>query len=355
MEDAGEWRDVLRDCTRHDVYHTPEYHTVAESQQGGRARLFVMRRGGQVCALPFLIQEVRGLPWLRDVTCSDGTSVYGYGGPVCSLQGADPALAMEFGNSLRATLREQGIISLFCRLHPLIESEWLLTDVGQVVRQGTTVSIPLDTASTVDEFAAMMSTSHRYDVRRLRSAGVVVEEDVQFSMLAEFIAAYHQTMRRNQASQWYFFDVQYFESLRAALGDRLRLFVARSAAGEFMSATLTFICGDIMQYHLAGTPDQFRRDSASKLNLAELAVWGAQRGFRHFHLGGGLGASDEDGLFRFKQGFSSRTHAFRVFRLVVLQKVYDDLCELRRQALGMIRDHPAQPYFPLYRAPAAAN
>ena len=194
------------------------------------------------------------------------------------------------------------------------QNEWLLTDEGQVVRQGTTVSIPIDTASTVDEFAEMMSTSHRYDVRRLRRAGVVVEEDVQFSMLTEFIAAYHQTMRRNQASQWYFFDVRYFESLRAAMGDRLRLFVARSASGEFMSSALAFICGDIMQYHLAGTPDQFRRDSASKLILAELAAWGAQRGFQHLHLGGGLGASEEDGLFRFKLGFSSRTHAFKVFR-----------------------------------------
>lgn len=308
-----------------------------------------------MCALPFLIREVRGLPWLRDVSCSDGTSVYGYGGPVCSVRGPDPAFAMEFGNSLCATLREQGIISLFCRLHPLIDSEWLLTDVGQVVRQGTTVSIPLDTASTVDEFAEMMSTNHRRDVRRLRNAGVIVQEDVQLTTLAEFIAAYHQTMRRNQASQWYFFDVQYFESLRAALGDRLRLFVARSAEGEFMSAALALTCGDIVQYHLGGTPDQFRRDSAIKLIFAELAAWGARRGFRHLHLGGGLGASDEDGLFRFKRGFSSRTHAFRVFRLVVLQSVYDHLCELRRQTLGIARDHPAPAYFPVYRAPAAAN
>ena len=209
----------------------------------------------------------------------------------------------------------------------MIESEWLLTDVGQVV-PGTTVSIPLDTASMVDGFAAMMPTSHRYDVRRLRSAGVVVEEDVQFSMLAEFIAAYHQTMRRNQASQWYFFDVQYFESLRAALGDRLRLFIARSAAGEFMSATLTFISGDIMQYHLAGTPDQFRRDSASKSILAEVAVWGAQRGFRYFHLGGGLGASTRTAFSASSKGSPAEPMPSGSSGWSFLQRVYDHLCEI---------------------------
>ena len=68
-------------------------------------------------ALPFLIQEVRGPPWLGDVTCSDGTRSMAMGDRSQS-PGGSSAFAMESGNSLRATLREQGIIRFFAdRIH----------------------------------------------------------------------------------------------------------------------------------------------------------------------------------------------------------------------------------------------
>lgn len=344
--DAAQWTDVLRRCTRFDVYHSPEYHRVAELQHEGSARLFVYEDGADVGALPFLLRETGTVPWLSGTKDLDGTSVYGYPGLLTNLVRPNTEFATAFQAALLEHLRREKVVSLFSRLHPLIDNAWLVADIADVVDQGFTVSIGLEPNMGLEELLSRMTGNRRREIQKLRASGIRVVHDTNFVAMGEFRRAYHETMRRAQAAERYFFDEDYFASLREQLDGHLHLFVARSTSDEFLSAALIFVRGDIMQYHLSATPDAFVRLSAVKLVVAEVALWGARHGARWLHLGGGVGGSDSDGVYRFKRGFSDLVHTFRTMRLIVMPDRYDALCERRGDSAL-----PAANFFPHYRAP----
>jgi len=69
-----------------------------------------------------------------------------------------------------------------------------------------------------------------------------------------------------------------------------------------------------VQYHLSATPDGEVRSGGAKVILDEVTKWARERGSRWLHLGGGLGGSEDDPLFRFKAGFSKIRLPFKVAR-----------------------------------------
>ncbi len=80
-----------------------------------------------------------------------------------------------------------------------------------------------------------------------------------------------------------------------------------------------------MQYHLAGTSEEFIRETPMKLILDEARLIGNETSAISLHLGGGVGGSDDDSLFKFKSGFSKDFKQFSVWKYIVDEKVYDEL------------------------------
>ena len=96
----------------------------------------------------------------------------------------------------------------------------------------------------------------------------------------------------------------------------------------------------IMQYHLAGTTEEYIRETPMKLILDEARLYGNGTSAENLHLGGGVGGHDDDSLFRFKSGFSKDFKQFSVWKYVVNQEVYDELS----------KDKEVSDFFPLYRS-----
>jgi hypothetical protein len=347
--DRAAWQSVLDRCQAYDVYHTSEYHCVAESCGEGEARLFVYDDGRDVAAFPYLYRQIDALAWAQGSPRADASSVYGYAGPVSSAAAGASELALAFQDALRAHLVAERVVALFSRLHPILRNEWLVDEMADIGTVGRTVSIVLHPDR---DMLAGMSTNHRRDIRRAMREGVTVTHDEHFGSLAQFHDAYEETMRRNGAATRYFFSFGYFRQLRDMLGSRCRLLQARDADGSALCWVLVLACGNMLQYHLSATPSRAVSRSAIKFVLYKIAVWGAACGYRWLHLGGGLGATEDDGLFRFKRGFSADTHEFRVLRLCVDSRAYEELRERRAkwiEAQGG-RSDPLG-HFPAYRAP----
>ncbi|MBV9999230.1 MAG: aminotransferase class I/II-fold pyridoxal phosphate-dependent enzyme [Verrucomicrobia bacterium] len=84
-------------------------------------------------------------------------------------------------------------------------------------------------------------------------------------------------------------------------------------------------------------------------------LWANEAGARVFHLGGGVGAS-QDSLFHYKAGFSDRRHDFAIWRWVVQPGLYRELCARRARVHELQGLEPASPdYFPAYRCPVVAR
>lgn len=238
------------------------------------------------------------------------------------------------------------IVSAFSRLNPLIQSEWLLEGLFDIIALGNTVAINL--AKPEPEQKKGMKNNHLRDIKKAKTLGIVVKEDDKFQHLDDFIAAYNETMLRNKADLSYFFPKEYYVKLKREMGPSLKLFVAQKDAAVVCAAM--FLCTDkIIQYHLSGTPTQYLRYSGLKIILDEVRHWGTMNKFSWLHLGGGVGAC-EDSLFHFKAGFSQYHPDFKTACAIIEPEIYQQLVEqtwtMQTEAGD---DATANSFFPQYR------
>lgn len=334
------WSAILDEALGYDFYHLPGYHEMAEARGEGRALLCASREGDYTIALPLLLRPIKDVPGLEDCAAVDATSVYGYPGPIVS---RPPPLSViqGFQVALTRALEEHNVVSVFSRLHPLLPQADCLQGLGRLEPAGVTLAI--DLRLPIEEQRARYRRNHKHGINKLQRIGVECFVDTELRYLDDFTGLYRDTMERVDATSYYFFDRAYFEQLRAALGQSLHLYVCRHA-DEIICGGLFVHTNDIVQYHLGGTHDRYLKWAPMKLLFDKVRQDFSGHGAAWFHLGGGLGAR-RDSLFHFKSGFGGEEVPFMVWKWVVQEAAYEELC---RQRLGPDRD-ALSGFFPEYR------
>ncbi|MFN7390704.1 peptidoglycan bridge formation glycyltransferase FemA/FemB family protein [Brevundimonas sp.] len=262
----------------------------------------------------------------------DLTSVYGHVGPLTA-DGADAGACFD---AILDTMRSEGAVSLFSRMHPVLDQRlpetWRGEPAGRVV-----IIDASDPASVVQSYR----TDHRQGIARARGRGLTVRQRSGSDAVTLFHQIYSEAMVDLDAKEFYFFDSDYFHGLTAAQDFDVTILFAEFE-GQTVSASMFITTGEIMQYYLSGTRPAYRALAAAKVLIAEAHQRAVETGVRWLVLGGGLG-SREDGLFAFKRGFSGLTAPFHLTRRVLNPQVYANLC----RAAGV--DPEATVFFPAYR------
>ena len=348
--DALEWDQILGEL-QYDFYHLPGYARLCARQAGGEAAAYYATQGSNVFFQPLVIRrtpvELNG-----GETC-DAASPYGYGGPLVGYGGdsqstgelVDTGFIQRALDRLRSDLRSRSIVTLFVTLHPLMLPDLdAFHSEGTLILIGSTVNIDL-TAST-EELWSQTRSGHRSEINRARRNGYTAQMAPFDGYLDTFCSMYDQTMQRVGASERYLFNREYFQELKAALGDRLHLALV-SIAGEPVCGGLFTEVNGIVQFHLAGTSDSAVALYPSKFMLDYVRSWAKDRGNFAMHLGSGLGGS-RDSLFEFKAGFSKHTCPFYSWRTVCDSERYDQLVRRWEARTGTAADTP-DGFFPAYR------
>jgi Acetyltransferase (GNAT) domain len=330
------WAAALERAGWHDFYHECWYHQLAEQRGEGRAELLVAAHGGRTVALPLLMRPI------PNTQLQDATSVYGYAGPAGVFDGLDADACASITAAMRERLIACGTVCLFSRLHPLRDASALLAGAGTIVHAGTTVSI--DLGLTPEQQWMGYRADNRNRIGRLRREGYVCRRHDSADIDA-FVELYESTMRRVAAKAYYVFGREYYETLVDPQRGGLELWIVSDPEGKPAAAGLFSQRGDIVQYHLSGAADAYRKQAPTTLLLDEVRRSAVDRGASHLHLGGGLGGG-EDSLFAFKAGFGGGRHAFRVWQWILDPRSYQAL-EARRVA----REPAPGVFFPSYRAP----
>jgi hypothetical protein len=329
------WVEVLR-SEPHDFYHLPAYTALEATREDGDPRALLVESGRARLLLPLIVRGMTG----GDV---DATSPYGHPGPLVT--GTDDAgWASEALEAGIERLRELGVISLFVRLHPLLNAR-PIEGVGTLVRHGDTVAI--DLSLSAEELWQQTRRNHRQQIRQAREAGYTVREDQAWERAPEFRAIYRATMDRLGASDCYRFDDEYFDALRSALGDRLHLAVVE-IDGRVAAAMLFAETAGIVVTHLSGSDERDDRHQPTKLIYDFVRTWGRERGDRWMQIGGGCGGAD-DSLMHFKCGFSPLRFPFHTLRVIVRPDAYARLTS--SLGCGASSAGEAIGYFPAYRRP----
>lgn len=340
-DNDSHWNGILEEIGVFDFYHLSLYHRLAEIRAEGSAVMPVYREGDYIIAFPLLLRDIDVIPNTHGF--KDATSVYGYAGPISSATDIPDDVKKRFMQALQEFYESYGVVSAFSRLHPLISQSKLLDGYGTIAEIGDTLSIDLTVPQDVQ--VSRYRRGHKRDIRELKEMDFTCHE-AGVDYLDDFVRIYHSTMRRADAEEIYFFDKSYFEYLMQEMPEVVHLFVCKDG-DKVVSVFIGALCNNVMEGHLGGTADEYLPLAPAKLLYDAVRIWSNEAGARILHLGGGVGAK-HDSLYDFKLGFGCQQHSFAVWKHVVNQRLYDDLCYEICQRAGT---EPGTAYFPLYRHP----
>jgi Acetyltransferase (GNAT) domain len=331
------WHDMLA-TIRHDVYHLPGYISLESSRLGGTAVAAYVDQPGVRLLLPLIRRATPG------GGAFDLVSPYGYPAPIAQFE--DVASIRDAFTAVVHTLRETGFVSMFVRLHPILElPDDALTGSGALVEQGQTVSIDLH--QNESEQWHGIRGRFRTSLNRSERLGHRAFMDDTGEHLDRFTALYLDTMRRQNAAAEYFYTRDYLSGLWHELRGHIHLGIVE-VDGEVACAGLFGESDGIVQYHLSGTDEKALELSPLKTLINFGRCWATRRGADVLHLGGGVGGA-QDSLMQFKGGFSGRRHAFKTWRVVLDEQRYEELSG---------GGSASTDYFPAYRrraVPTAAS
>lgn len=327
------WNKYILNSTMYDFYHTWYYHSLEKS---GEPFLFVYEQKEQYVALPLIKRQIEETPYY------DCTSVYGYAGPVSNLPFEElrSSFLMGFKQAFQSFLESENIISVFSRLHPIINQELLLNVLGGIYHNGRTVAIDLH--APPEQQRSKYRRAIRQKINQLRKKGFTVREATSSCEISEFVKIYNENMIKVNASSYYFFDEAYFLDLLRADDFESKLLVAYYQDEMAGGGVVTF-SNNIMQFHLAATNNKYLSEGPMKLLFDEAGLIGRSLGMNYLHLGGGVGGR-EDSLFDFKSGFSDMFLNFTTWRYVANLPIYNNLVEecCKNKSADNLK-------FPLYR------
>ena len=332
--DNPKWQSIVRSSYVYDFHHTAFYHGIDNDH---RSVLLVATEDSDFLALPLVIRPIEGTDWY------DATSVYGYGGAIAneSFEVVTSSLVEYFKVAVKDFFLNNNIVSVFSRLHPLINSRQVFDGMGEVVNLNRTVAI--DLTLPVEIQRRQYRKSNKSEINQLRRKGLIVEEATTRHEVERFIDIYYETMDRVDAIPYYYFSREYFHSFMENSSFDSRLLVAKDN-GDIVAGAIFTITQKIMEYHLAGTVGEYIQMTPMKLIIDEARLLGSSLSLEYLHLGGGVGGSDDDSLFRFKSGFSDYYCQFAVWKYVVDENQYNQLVDSKS---GIDK---SSNFFPLYRA-----
>lgn len=261
---------------------------------------------------------------LRKGELFDFETPYGYGGPL--IQGMVTEKSQKtFLEELKTYCLNNSIVSQFVRFHPLLHNHDKMLSVFETRYLRDTIYI--DTKSS-DEIMRNMDSKNRNMVRKALKSGVTIEEK-PVEQYKEFIKMYDDTMRRDQADEYYTFREDYF-IYQKTLKENARIFYAMMD-GKAIAGSIIYYNDNYVHYHLSGSYEEYRKYAPSNLLLYEIANWASRKGIKAFHLGGGM--SPDDSLFGFKKQFNKNGRLpYVVGRTIFDKESYDRLLCLRKDA-----------------------
>ncbi|RUR76282.1 GNAT family N-acetyltransferase [Chlorogloeopsis fritschii PCC 9212] len=334
---------------RYDIYHLPEYVYLESKRNKAIPEAIVIVDEEKIFFLPYLLRRCDDL-FDDELTTEvfDIVSPYGYPGFLLNeAAAATPGFLNLAIDKLTEVLRNKQVCSGFIRLHPILNQNLTQLNSDILKENGTTVAIDL----TLDAQDIWHQTrpAHRNKINRCKRSGFKAKMMPLHKYIDEFNLIYEETMNRVEAKDFYYFGRKYFEDIAYFLGDKLHLCIVEFHK-QIACAGLFAECCGIVQYHLGGTQTKFLKDAPSKLMFDYVRFWAKERGNQVFHLGGGLGSS-QDSLYHFKAGFSKQSYTFSTLRLITDEEKYRYLVELRAKKLNIQTEELLKSdFFPAYRS-----
>lgn len=324
-----------------DLYFNPEYAKVYRNIDGD-SDTFTFKCEYGTIQNTFILREVK---WpINGQKYFDIVTPYGYGGPVI-LESADKdRLIEEYKSAFTEYCLEHNIICEFVRFH-LFDNvdvqEKFYGETAQVLD-----NVVVDTTYPYDEIWMRYEHKVRKNVKKAKSNGLELLVESTTEHLDDFLKIYYDTMDRNSAEKFYYFDRSYFEDIATRLPENFMYFYVLKD-GIVVSTELVLCSAKYAYSFLGGTNTEYYSLRPNDFLKDGIIRWCNETGREKFILGGGY--HKDDGIYRYKRTFTPDPDVpFFIGKYIYNQEAYNKAVECR-SAEDADFDTTAS-YFPLYRA-----
>lgn len=322
-----------------DIYFDDNYGRLYEKVENGKAEVFEYKSSLGVVKYQFIVREIPKLE--NGKKYFDITTPYGYGGPCIVQCGGDrKALLEDYYRAFKKYCSENKIVSEFVRFHPILNN---LTDfIGIYQTQIIRSTLGTNLKGYEDPVQSEFSKGCRKYIRRALNNGITYRVTEKPESLYSFKEIYYSTMNRNNATDYYYFDDEYFKDCLKYFKDNIIL-VEAIFEDKVIAVSLCFVYNKRIHVHLSGTISEYLYLSPQYILKYGTVLWGKEKGYELIHYGGGRSNSRGDNLFLFKKKFAQNTEfQFGIGKNIWNEDIYNRLCS----SIGI--DSNCN-YFPAYR------
>jgi Acetyltransferase (GNAT) domain len=277
VADADEWERLAPT----DPHFSPAYYRAF-----GRGHLATIEYDSFRMVQPFRFQEPG---WIGNA--------YNYGGPV-----GDYVSTFKFQIEFDDWKNKQGLNER-CTACPFVKTEMLsrhLTARDVVLVDLTAIKIRQTTRHCIEK-------AEKYGART-----VMVDDNQNIAM---FENMYQASMRQKGAKlHWHYKDGT-FAKVLGGLGPKRSALFMTTLGGTVQSGCIVIFDEKVCYYHWAATYGLRPNDGANHFQIWSVINWAKEQGLSYVHLGGGL--EPNDGLFKFKSGFSPITRKVFSYTTIV--------------------------------------
>ncbi|MBC5995806.1 GNAT family N-acetyltransferase [Romboutsia ilealis] len=324
-----------------DIYFNDDYGKLYESIENGKSEVFEFTCGLGKIKNQFIKRKIPNK--INNTTYFDIVTPYGYGGPlITEIKDKEKIndLVEKYIESFKEYCEKNNIVSEFIRFHPIIGNVNDFKDVYEVKNIRKTLGTNLK--DYTDPIQVEFSKSSRKTIRQVLKKGITYRVIEKPENIRDFKEIYYSTMDRNEASEYYYFDDEYFEKCLTYFRENL-IIIEVIYDDKVIASGLYFVCGNILQAHLSGTLNEYLEMSPAYITKYATALWAIENGIDYIHYGGGTTNSIEDSLYKFKKKFSQNTEFdFYIGKKIWNMDIYNELCKLNKSDIDDV-------YFPAYR------
>ena len=320
-----------------DLYFDENYGKLYEKVENGTAEIFVYEDENGKVTNQFLKREI---PEKIDGNVFyDLVTPYGYGGPVIEFANNKEKLLENFEKEFSKYCVENNIVSEFVRFHPIVKNYEDFREMYNAQYMRKTLITKLDEE---DPITNQFGKSCRKNIRQALNIGVTFKVTKSPESIGAFKEIYYSTMDRNNATDYYYFDDEYFNDILKYYKENVVL-VESMYEEKVIAAGLYFVYKDIIHIHLSGTLNEYLFLSPAYILRYAIANWGIENGYKLIHHGGGRSNSEEDSLYLFKKNFAKVYDVnFYIGKKIWNEEIYNKLCEMKNM-------DPNESFFPAYR------
>lgn len=321
-----QWNEIVRTFSNWDIYYLFEYANSFSIHGDGEPLLLYFEENGKRMCYQIIKRNISKdyrFEGLIEDKYYDATITYGYGGPLLDGEFNDED-QKSYINDLNNYCKDNNIVSLFFRFHPLLGNQNCIDKVTTVQYVHDTIVIDTSSQEIID---ANMDPKQRRHIRKAINNNVTIEVK-PISEYKDFMDIYNQTMLRLEAAGYYFFDEAYYKSL-IDMKENACIFYAKYE-GKTIAGSIILYNEQYMHYHLSGSLLEYRNLPATSLLLYEASKWACKKGIKQLHLGGGLNA--EDSLYKYKLSFNRNgSIPFYIGSNIFDKEAYEYLKQVRKE------------------------